>query len=54
METDSIDDLREVMDAVRHKAMADALEAYRSQHVGRCGGGDAMTLSSVCEAARMA
>ena len=36
----------EVMDAVGFKEMAHALEAYQSQHVGRCGGGDAMPLSS--------
>ena len=34
------------MNAVGHKEMAHALEAYQSQHVGKCGGGDAMPLSS--------
>ena len=42
----------EVMDAVGFKEMAHALEAFQSQHVGRCGGDDAIVRSDVVECMR--
>ena len=39
----------EVMDAVGHKEMAHALEAYQSQHVGRCGDDDANVQGDVVQ-----
>ena len=42
------------MDAAGHKEMSHALEAYQSQHVGRCGGdaivrGDAVECMWSCQ-----
>ena len=37
------------MDAAGHKEMSHAVEAYHSQHVGRCGGDDAIVRGDVVE-----